>query len=101
MAAALSKRSSLGKLAVVSGTKFYAYGYGMAGCLFDGASGPYDSEEEAAQAAQDHLDLRDRERSELLASGIIWFSGKRRATLAIGDYIELFEVDADWSWDDY
>lgn len=83
----------------MSATK-YAYGNGDPGCLFDHASGPYDTAEDAVQAASDLLELSEEEAAELLADRIVYFRGDRKHEVGAG-LVEVFEVDEDWESGEY
>jgi hypothetical protein len=70
----------------------YAFGNGSFGCLYDNASGPYDTRREAADAAAYHLELSPRGRRELREHGYT-------ERISGADYCEIFEVPDDWSWE--
>lgn len=87
---------------------YYAYGNGMPGCLFDNASGPYSTVEEAAEDAQNTLEMTDEERDDLIANRIHYFSGpsldedasagcERRHEVGAA-YVKIFKVDCTWTW---
>ena len=73
----------------------YAYGNGMPGCLFDHAEGPYDTREQAIDAACALLELNADEKQDLLNESVIYFRGERFHEVGAG-IVEIFEVDEDW-----
>lgn len=76
----------------------YAYGNGEPGCLFDNASGPYETQEDAVKAAVEALELEPHEEQELLQHGIYYPRGDRRHEIG-ASMIQIFEVEASWTWD--
>lgn len=80
--------------------KFYAHGSGSYGCLHDSQQGPFETIERAAQSAVDTFAdaLSERQQAALrLALRQHLYSDLPRKAGA--DYVEIFEVDADWTCD--
>lgn len=81
----------------------FAYGNGSYGCLFDHVEGPFQSELAAADAAAQLFDLNSEDMLTLRYKGIlsqqdVTTKDVDGSQLLLGaDYIEIFEVDADWS----
>ena len=77
--------------------KYYGYGNGSFGCLYDHADGPYDSPSEAALAARDALKLTQKEARRLFTYRYLAIEAGRREEVD-ADYVEIFECEEDWSW---
>lgn len=72
--------------------KFYAFGNGSFGCLYDNVDGPYMSAKEAADVAADMFELSAADRSKLVSLGCLELPRGAGA-----DYVEVFEVDEHWT----
>lgn len=84
--------------------KFYAFGSGSFGCVFDHMEGPFNTPLEAAQAAAAMFELRDAGIECLALNKFLNLADYRETFIddldeseGIGaDYIEIFEVAEDW-----
>ncbi|MFA5053993.1 MAG: hypothetical protein WC565_08030 [Parcubacteria group bacterium] len=56
--------------------KHWIFGCGQPGCLFDYSSGPYDTQDEAAEEAGHLYDLSDAEVEALRDDGIVFPEGE-------------------------
>jgi hypothetical protein len=74
--------------------KFYAFGSGSFGCLYDHVEGPYLTAREAADVAADSFELRKADRAELARAGFLSLPSDAGA-----EYVEVFEVDEHWTAD--
>lgn len=85
-------------------SKYYAFGNGSFGCLYDHVDGPFVSQEKAADVAADLFDLEDGGREELARNGYLNLIDYRETFIDLedaggegADYIEVFEVVENWS----
>lgn len=84
--------------------KFYAFGSGMFGCLYDNVDGPYLTATEAADVAGDLLELQECGRIQLRKHGYLNLRDYRETVIDSddgsgegADYVEVFAVDENWT----